>query len=48
MFKLLVVLFTLTVGLNEINAQSSFSFGSCAKSPVIANFDINKVFFFNS
>ena len=44
MFKFIVALFALTVvDLNKINAQSSFTFGSCAKSPVIANFDITKV-----
>jgi hypothetical protein len=46
MSKFLIVL-TVLIGLNlnQIEANS-FVFGSCAKSPVIANFDITKVIFF--
>jgi hypothetical protein len=44
MSKFLIVLIAL-IGLNQIEA-SSFVFGSCAKSPVIANFDITKVIFY--
>lgn len=45
MFKLVVVLIALA-GLNQANA-SSFTFGSCAKSPVISDFSIEKVFYFS-
>ena len=41
MLKFLIVLIAL-VGLNQIEANV-FVFGSCAKSPVIADFDITKV-----
>ena len=43
MFKLLIVTIAL-VSLTQVNA-SSFTFGSCAKSPVIVDFDITKVNF---
>ena len=39
MLKFLIVLI---IGLNQIEANS-FTFGSCAKSPVIVDFDITKV-----
>lgn len=39
MFKLLIVALAL-VGLNQIDA---FGFGTCVKSPVIADFNIAKV-----
>ena len=43
--KLLIVLIALVgLNLNQIEANS-FVFGSCAKSPVIADFDITKVIY---
>jgi hypothetical protein len=43
MFKFLIVS-TVLIGLNLNHIEAnSFIFGSCAKSPVIADFDITKV-----
>ena len=41
-FLIVLIIVNLIFGLNQIEANS-FTFGSCAKSPVIADFDITKV-----